>query len=421
MSDYSRQYTSGVSWENLSSTATPISAGNLNKMDNAILRIDEAAYTAINTKANQTTVNGCINNVAFESTTGVFTITFVNGSTVTINTALEKVVTNFTYNSATQSLVLTLEDGSTQNISLAEFITQYEFEDTATIDFSVTDGKVSAIVKNGSITGEKLNPNYLTQITSQVNSAKDYARQSQSYALGNAVDDEGDPYREGQATDNAKYYYQKAHEAASEAGAEPFIGATSSTGGTAGLVPAPLIADREKFLKGNGSWGEAGELSWTGTQAQWDALSSSEKAEYDGKKVYITDDYMQNIPVMTGASANDGGYKGLVPTPHAGDEIKVLFGNGAWGNAVTSTKLPDNTSANDVTDDHFAIHYCDAWADTPQVSGYSNNGTLIVIPRSGNNLIQVYLFTSVGGGIFVRSRTSGGAYNSWHSFTLTSL
>lgn len=37
------------------------------------------------------------------------------------------------------------------------------------------------------------------------------------------------------------------------AGAD-FTGATSSADGTHGLVPAPLIADREKYLKGDGTW-----------------------------------------------------------------------------------------------------------------------------------------------------------------------
>lgn len=34
-----------------------------------------------------------------------------------------------------------------------------------------------------------------------------------------------------------------------------FVGATSSADGTSGLVPAPLIADKDKYLKGDGSWG----------------------------------------------------------------------------------------------------------------------------------------------------------------------
>lgn len=35
-----------------------------------------------------------------------------------------------------------------------------------------------------------------------------------------------------------------------------FTGATASVNGANGLVPAPLVADRERFLKGNGTWAE---------------------------------------------------------------------------------------------------------------------------------------------------------------------
>jgi hypothetical protein len=36
------------------------------------------------------------------------------------------------------------------------------------------------------------------------------------------------------------------------------VGATASTAGTAGLVPAPAAGDEDKVLKGDGTWGEAG-------------------------------------------------------------------------------------------------------------------------------------------------------------------
>lgn len=42
---YERQYTQGVGWENTPSINTPISAENLNQMDEAIQDVDEAAYT----------------------------------------------------------------------------------------------------------------------------------------------------------------------------------------------------------------------------------------------------------------------------------------------------------------------------------------------------------------------------------------
>ena len=39
-------------------------------------------------------------------------------------------------------------------------------------------------------------------------------------------------------------------------GANPMAGATENKDGAAGLVPAPSIADRNKFLQGNGNWAE---------------------------------------------------------------------------------------------------------------------------------------------------------------------
>ena len=67
-----------------------------------------------------------------------------------------------------------------------------------------------------------------------------------------------------------------------------FTGATSSVAGTTGLVPAPTTADVNKYLKGDGTWGEAGggggasryDASWvlsggTATQAQYDGLSAA--------------------------------------------------------------------------------------------------------------------------------------------------
>ena len=47
MAIYERQYTQGVGWENEPSINTPISAENLNQMDNAIQDVDLAVYNAI--------------------------------------------------------------------------------------------------------------------------------------------------------------------------------------------------------------------------------------------------------------------------------------------------------------------------------------------------------------------------------------
>lgn len=51
-----------------------------------------------------------------------------------------------------------------------------------------------------------------------------------------------------------------------------FTGATSSVAGTAGLVPAPTTADPDKYLKGDGSWGTPAGTTYTaGTNVSIDA------------------------------------------------------------------------------------------------------------------------------------------------------
>ena len=70
------------------------------------------------------------------------------------------------------------------------------------------------------------------------------------------------------------------------------VGATASTAGQRGLVPAPASGDQGKFLKGDGTWA--------------------------------------NPAVMTGATASAAGAAGLVPAPAAGGQKKVLTGAGTW-------------------------------------------------------------------------------------------
>ena len=74
-----------------------------------------------------------------------------------------------------------------------------------------------------------------------------------------------------------------------------FTGATGTTGGAAGLVPAPTASDNVKFLQGDGTW--------------------------------ATTPYPST---MTGASGSTGGASGLVPAPSAGDDEKFLKGDGTW-------------------------------------------------------------------------------------------
>lgn len=75
----------------------------------------------------------------------------------------------------------------------------------------------------------------------------------------------------------------------------------------------------------------SGDNTFNGTTAEWNALTDTQKEKY--QYVYITDDYEYTSSVMTGATASSDGTKGLVPQPLAGDQDKVLYGDGTWKEA----------------------------------------------------------------------------------------
>lgn len=160
---------SAINWENYPSDETPLNESNLNKMDAAIGVIDDRVITLDTTKATKTEVATLVADVTFEESTGIITITKKNGSKITIDTQMEKIAINFVYNPTTQQIILTLIDGTKQYIDLSALITQYEFLDSDTVAFYIDkDGKVSAIVKEGSIEEKHLEPNYLAKIKVEV-------------------------------------------------------------------------------------------------------------------------------------------------------------------------------------------------------------------------------------------------------------
>lgn len=190
-----------INWQNQPSTATALGATNLNKIDLALSIIDGRVVAINTTKLDVSVANTLVQDVTVDDN-GVFTIKKLDGSTTKYDTKLEKIAVNFTYDSATQKIVITLDDGTKQYVDLSSLITEYEFTDSSTIGFTVTDGKVSASVKNGSITAEKLQANYLADITVQQQTATAQAKLAKRYAVGGV--------EAGDTTDNAKYYKEQA-------------------------------------------------------------------------------------------------------------------------------------------------------------------------------------------------------------------
>lgn len=333
---------SNINWENYPSEETPVNERNLNKMDAAIDVIDDRVIGLDSTKLDKTTAQTMVKNVEFDESTGIFTITYLSGATATLDTKLEKLAVNFSFNKETQKLVIILDDGTTQEVDLSALITQYEFTDSDTIAFQIdSTGKVSAIVKNGSITEEKLQPNYLADVKTEVAKAQNHANasalsatessnsatESESYAHG------GTGTRENEDSDNSKYYYEQAKQISQSLnGIIPMGTVAFADLPTSDLaygwmynVSDAFISD-ERFNDGGGVYYGAGNnVIWVSGD-KWDVTAGSSVTGVKGKK---ESSYRQGnvnfTPEDIGALPEDG-------------------------NALTATKATQDSNGNNIVD-----------------------------------------------------------------------
>ena len=167
-----------MDWKNLPNKTTPLNNVNLNKSDSALRIIDDRVITLDSTKFNKSEANGLIKNFQLDTNTGVITITWYDNSTVTIATALSKIAVNFDYDndptsSHYKSLILYDVEGQVlQYVDLSALITEFDFVNSDTILFNTTQsGEVSATIRNGSVTDEMLESEYLANVTSQAQTA----------------------------------------------------------------------------------------------------------------------------------------------------------------------------------------------------------------------------------------------------------
>jgi hypothetical protein len=163
---------SRINWENFPSEKTAVNESNLNKMDLAVDNLDDRVVAMDASKVDLAKANELVKEILWDESKGTLTIVKMNGSQAVVDTKLEKLAVNFKYDPQTQQLIITLDDGTTQNVDLSALITEYEFLDSDTIAFEITDGKIKAIVKNGSITEDMLQPNFLADVKVEAEKAK---------------------------------------------------------------------------------------------------------------------------------------------------------------------------------------------------------------------------------------------------------
>lgn len=276
---YSRTY-----WENYPSDKTAVNEENLNKMETGLDEIDDRVITLDTTKATKVEVSPLFSEVAFDEGTGVITFTRKNGAVVTIDTKLEKLAVNFAYDPETEQLIITLDDGGKQYVDLSALITQYEFLDSDTIGFQVqADGSVKAVVLNGSITEDKLQPNYLADIkieTAKAEASSAAAATSETNAKASETAAKESQTAAKASETNAETYAENAKKsetnAASSAGASADSAAAAKASET-NASDSETAANTSKTQAAT-SAKNAADSAATATQKASDAGTFAEKA-----------------------------------------------------------------------------------------------------------------------------------------------
>ena len=307
---------SRINWENFPSEKTAVNESNLNKMDLAIDNLDDRVVAMDASKVDLTKANELVEAILWDESNGTLTVVKMNGSRAVIDTKLEKLAVNFTYNPQTQQLVITLDDGTVQNVDLSSLITEYEFLDSDTIAFEIVDGKVKAIVKNGSITENHLAPEYLAEIRTQVGRAEMSAKSAdaseknaasssalaKSYAVG------GTGTREGEDTDNAKYYAEQAKNASD-------VGALSEI--VENHISDKIVHMTESEHDVVSKLGESaeGSLTYNGSEIKPSVATteSTGVVKPDGKTTFVNEE---------GVLSAKGGGATITPKPTVNPQIK---------------------------------------------------------------------------------------------------
>lgn len=226
-------------WKNFPSTETPIDEDALNELDVSVDVIDDRVIVLDTTKAEKIEMSELFCAISYDDQTGVITLTRVNGATVAIDTPMEKIALNIYYDPVTEMLALPLVDGTQIQVNLSRLITEYEFLDSDTIAFSVgVDGKVTAIVKEGSIQEKHLRPDYLADIKVEARKAQasaESAAQSESAASSSAGAAKASEDNAAESAERAEVASQSATTASTSASESATSAAESaeSAGGSA--------------------------------------------------------------------------------------------------------------------------------------------------------------------------------------------
>lgn len=308
---YTNVYPSRINWENEPSIASPINATNLNKIDYAAYSFDQTFATWDTTKANQSDLLLSVKSIDYNTSTGVFVFTWQNGTTKTVDLNIEKIPVSFSM-SPQGVITMTTEDGSTYTADVGALIKTYTFTDSSEIDFTVTtdasgNKTITAGIVAGSITGSKLEPNYLANCQSAANSASasataadGSAEDSEAWAVGER---DGVPVSSSDPTyhNNAKYWAE--HTTSSFAG----LSDTDITNPQNGQVPV-YNSTSQKWENAAASGGAQIDDTTTAADKVWSSNKTNTEISSVSTTVSNNNTAQNNKHVVTSKSVATTGW-----------------------------------------------------------------------------------------------------------------
>ncbi len=126
-------------------------------------------------KAEQSTVLNMVSDWSMDEETGIITITKLNGEKIMFDLNIEKIPVSFSMSEA-GVITMKTEDGTEYTADISKMIPVLTFNNSDTIMVNVTgtgkDKTYTFDIKDGSITPEKLNPNYLAEMRVAVESTE---------------------------------------------------------------------------------------------------------------------------------------------------------------------------------------------------------------------------------------------------------
>lgn len=164
-----------IEWENFPSEKTALNESNLNRMDLALDNMDNRVIEMDSTKVNVEVANTLIKNWTMDEATGVITVEKLNGEKIIFDLNIEKIPVDFKL-SEDGILTMTTDDGTQFTANIGAMIPILTFGDSGTIVVSVEGTGVnktySFSIKSGSVTEDKLQPNFLADVKTEVAKAQ---------------------------------------------------------------------------------------------------------------------------------------------------------------------------------------------------------------------------------------------------------